>query len=477
MRSYQLLLYIFLLTSGFNLQGQSISNSGFEDWSTIQYYEDPDGYTTTNVITYFGGDGPNVTKSTDSYSGSYALRLETINSADGIIEGAAFIGQPGGGTFTGGIPYDERPDSLTGYVKYDVAENDTAYVAAVFKKFGVPIGISFGQFTGVQSEYIYFSVQVEWLVPIISPDTLAIALISSSIFTEPIAGNVLYVDNVAFVGPGDPFPNGDFENWTELSAEEPDNWQSSNIFSLPVSSASVNKTTDSHSGNYAVTVESQPTNWDTLGFITNGNLDEDGPTGGMPVEDIPAILSGYYKYYPTGPDTAVGRLVLYHYNNSTGETDVLDTASLKLPAADNYTYFELEVDYYSLPEPDTVNIAFGSGNIENPGAYIGMGSTLYLDDLNITYKPSIVSVNDHLSSPDVKVYPNPVRETLNFELINALRGPVKLEIYNSNGKLVISRTDRNSSELSVKVSSLSPGIYFYKLSIGSSLLQDKFLVE
>jgi len=456
----------------------AISNSGFEDWSNVQYFEDPDGYNTTNILNYFEGYPPNVTKSTDAYSGSYALRLETINTSYGATAGAAFIGQPEEDTFVGGMPYDERPDSLTGYVKYNVNSNDTAYVAAIFKKFGFPIGIGFGQFTGVENDFQYFSVPVDWYAPIISPDTLAIVLMSSSIFTTPVAGNVLTVDLVQLVGPGDPFPNGDFENWTEFTAEETDNWQSSNIFTLPVSSISVNKTTDSHSGSFAVKIESMITSFsDTLGFITNGHIGEDGPVGGMPVEDIPNILSGYYKYTPVGPDTAIGGMTLYHYNENTGESEMLDSAFINLPATNNYTYFEIPVDYFSLPEPDTLNIVFGSGNFDEQGVYIGLGSTLYLDDLEITYKPHIVSVDDNHPVAKPRIYPNPARENIIFETLNLLHQPVEIQIYNMDGQIVAKKGNRNSANFSFNVGHLSPGIYFYRMSAGQQSHQGKFIVE
>jgi hypothetical protein len=478
MRLMTILLVTLIMMAQQTTSGQDILNSGFEDWTFVEYFEDPDEYSTTNTVTFYNGSPANVTKTTDAQSGSYALRLETISTPDGVLEGAALIGEPGQDTFIGGIPYDQRPDSLTGYVKYNVADNDTAYVAAVFKKFGVPIGFAFGQFTGTQEEYQYFSVPIGWLVSIISPDTLSVALISSSIFAEPISGNVLYVDNVQFVGPGAPFPNGDFEEWTEFASEEAENWQSTNILTMPASSLSLDKTTDSHSGSYAARLESQVTNWDdTISFITNGRVGEEGPFGGMPVEDIPETLSGYYKYFPTDQDSAIASLSLYHYNPSTGKSDLLDEVIVKLPATNTYTYFEVPVDYNTLPEPDTINIAFGSGNFDTPGAFIGLGSTLYIDDLDITYKPHIVSVSEKKAASDHTVYPNPVKERLHFNLEDQPDKPLDVNIYDQDGQLVRSIKSAPSTNFSVDVSQLSNGIYLYRIKTGTSSYRGKFLVE
>lgn len=478
MKYLNTLFTILLSAIMINAYTQDIQNSGFEDWSVLQYYEDPVGYSTTNVITFFAGAMPNVLKTTDAFSGSHAIYMETVDTPEGVYAGAAFIGTPTDNNIIGGIPYDDRPDSLTGYVKYNVSPGDTAYVAAIFKKFGAPIGVSFGQFSGVQNGYQYFSVPVEWLVPIISPDTMAIALISSSIFAEPLVGSNLTVDMVEFKGPGGPFPNGDFEDWIEFSSEEPDSWQSSNLFSLPVSSATVTKTTDSHSGNFAVKIESMMTTFsDTLGFITNGYIGEDGPAGGMPVEDVPAVLSGYYKYFPVGPDTAIGGMTLYHYNTLTGETEVLDSAYAKFPPVDTYTYFEVEVEYYSLPEPDTVNIGFGSGNFDEEATYVGLGSTLYLDDLAITYKPHLVSTEETPDMQKPRLYPNPAQETLFIETFGLIKQEVEVEILDGNGQLVSSRKSRAGSKLSFEVQHLPPGIYFYRITAGEKQHSGKFVVK
>ncbi len=460
------------------LTAQEILNSGFEEWTVVEYFEDPDGYTTTNTVTFFGGIEPNVTRSSEAVSGNSAMRLETIVTPDGVLEGAAFIGEPGEGTFTGGIPYDERPDSLTGFVKYDIDPTDTAYVAAVFKKFGVPIGVTLAQFTGVQASYQYFSVPVQWLVPIISPDTLAIALISSSIFAEPVAGNVLYVDNVQFVGPGDPFPNGDFEDWTTFSSEEPDHWQTTNILTMPGSGISVSKTGDSHSGSFAAKIESQQTNWnDTLAFVTNGTIWEGGPVGGMAVQDIPEMVSGYYKYAPTGPDSATVSIALYHFNQGTGSSVLIDKTSVRLPPAAGYTYFEVPVDYYSLPEPDTVNISFGSGNFEQAWGMPGLGSTLLVDDLSITFKPHIVSVAESRRRDGIRAYPNPAGDQLNLELPGGPRFPYDLMIYRTDGSLMEKVSASSDGKISVPVGHLPPGIYFYRLRTGAQTYTGKFARE
>ena len=470
-------LVAFFIFFGLTVKAQNIQNSGFENWANVQYFEDPDGFTTTNFVSYFADGVANATKTTDAYSGSFALRLETLDTDEGPIAGAAFIGLLGNNAIIGGIPYTERPDSLTGYVKYNVAGIDTAYVAVLFKKFGAPLGICFVQLTGSQNDYQYFSQPINWLIPIISPDTVAIGIISSTLFGIPVPGSTITVDNLQFVGANNPFPNGDFENWTEFASEEADDWISSNIFTLPESDLSMTKTTDSHEGNFAVRLENQPTVWDdTLSFITNGTIGEDGPTGGMAVDDVPDILSGYYKYMPIGQDTALAGMVLYHYNASSGVTQILDSSFIKLPPANQYTYFEVPVDYYSLPEPDTVNIAFSAGNLDD-GGVVGLGSVLYIDALEITYKPHIVSVNDNMENTEPVVYPNPVSDHLYVEFASLIHQPIEVHIFNSNGELIMSKENPDTNTLCFDVEKLASGLYFYSIKTPDKTHKGKLIVE
>jgi len=460
------------------LFGQEILNNGFEDWNDVVYFEEPAGYSTTNMFAFFTGTAPNATKTTDAVTGDYALRLETILTEEGELAGAAFIGEIDGQSIKGGIPYNVRPDSLTGYAHFDIKSGDTGYVAAIFKKFGLPIGYAYAQFIGIQEAYTYFSIPTEWLFPIISPDTVAIGIISSTIFAPPVEGSILYVDNVQFVGDGAPFPNGDFENWSEFSSEEPDHWQSTNIVTMPATDISVFKSTDSHSGNFAARIVTQVTLWqDTVAFITNGGLGENGPTGGMAVENIPDKLTGYYKFMPNGPDTALAAISMYHYNNVSGQSELLDQIFLKLPATDTYTFFELAVDYNTLPEPDTVNIAFGSGNFDAPGAFVGIGSELLVDDIGITFKPDITYVEDHPGTKSIDVYPNPVRETLHFKGSGQDDGESRIVVLNSSGQTVKDLKCNLEDQFTLDVRQWQPGLYFYEITSGNSFKAGKFIVN
>ncbi len=480
MKSKLFLATIFIFSTFSITIGQTILNNGFENWSVEDFYEEPDIFTSTNFASFTTTGQPNVIKTTDAVTGNYAIKCETINSSEGPIAGAAFIGSIGAEGVAGGIPFAERPDSIKGFAKYNVVGQDTAYVAVLFKKFGAPLGICFVQFIGTQNDYQPFSAPVQWLIPIISPDTIAIGITSSTIFSVPEPGSMLTVDNLSFVGAAAEFPNGDFEDWTSYSSEEPEDWFTSNLVGFNIGEIAVTKSTDSYEGNYAIQLESSLTFWgDTLAFITNGTFGDEGPEGGMPVDSIPDKLSGYYKYEPVGPDTALVALTLFYHNPNTGFNQILEESVIHLLEASEYTYFEVPVNYFSLPEPDTVNISFASSNIDWVSGYVGLGSTLHLDALEITYKENITSVNLTESNFEHNLYPNPASEKVFIDVYNLMHQNTDVRIIDSQGREVYHSQEilKDNHPIKIETADFSPGIYFYRIENNGSVYSGKFLVN
>jgi len=468
------LLGIMLLISATGF-AQSISNAGFENWTYYQYFEEPDNFTTTNPYLVMSGLSPNATKTTDAHSGNYALKLQSVETSEDTIFGAAFIGQIGDNSIAGGLPFTQRPDSVTGYAKYDIQFGDTAYLAVLFKKFGAPLGICSLTFIGSESTFAYFSAPVNWFIPIISPDSLVAGFTSSTIDNTPMIGSTITFDDIAFVGTGAAFPNGGFENWTELGADEPNDWTTSNLLTISPSGAGVTKSTDSHSGSFAAKLESKISfNGDSITILTNGTFGDEGPIGGVPLNEFPKTVSGYYKYSPVGPDTALGGLWLYHYDTQTGVTETLYEKLVKLPATSTYTYFEIPVLYYDVPIPDTINISFAPSNYDD--GFIGIGSTLWIDDLEITYQPFITGVDEKDQNP-VAVYPNPAREVIHFKMDQWLKDKPEVQITDAQGNLVKWIRNDNGSEISVDVNDYPPGLYFYQIKHKGKISSGKFIVK
>ena len=123
---------------------QNIPNRGFEEWYTDSLFETPAGWNTSNFWIYFESGETNVHRTTESHGGNYALEMETIQLFDDTISGVAFSNGNIDGddldslTFTGGFPYSQQPDSLTGWFNYDLEPGDSALVLVAFKTNGIP---------------------------------------------------------------------------------------------------------------------------------------------------------------------------------------------------------------------------------------------------------------------------------------------------------------------------------------------------
>lgn len=468
-------------TISFGLFAQSIPNSSFENWGLQPSYEEPDQFSSSNPISVSTGNVANVNKTTDAHSGEFAVELETVSINGSNLLAGIYIGEVAADqqSIIGGVPYSQRPESVKGFVKYNIPENDTASFGVFFKKFGQPYGFGLIQFTGVQDTWEEFSVPILWLIPIISPDTLVTGMSSSSVFTEPQAGSTILFDDIQFIGASLPYPNAGFENWNEVlsEVEVPDDWFSSNAFNTEPSDIGVTKTEDSYEGDFAAKLENKITIWgDTLAVLTNGTFTENGVFGGMPVTKTPDKLTGHYKYSPVGPDSAIVSVTLFHHDEITGVTNELETTNMKLPAESEYSAFELSIPYNAYPLPNSVNISFFAGKTDG-GA--GLGSTLFVDALQMTYKPE--GVEDNQIFAGYKVYPNPTTEKLFFEFKQNLNADFHVTILDLLGKTVLQKTEKahHAQSFYIDVDNLENGIYFYRIStsLGGKEITGKFFVK
>ncbi len=464
---------ILFAMSGFTGFCQQILNGDFENWSIDTLYEEPVSFGTTNLQSFFATGSPNVLKSTDSQNGTFAAHLVTEPGTPNPVTGALFIGTPGQGGINGGIPYSEKPVALQGYCKFNILPNDTANIIVFLKRTGNIMAVAILKPTGTQLSYTQFSTPFIWIDTVSAhfPDTL-VALISSSNFNNPVAGSEMYIDNLVLTGVTLPFPNGDFENWITTSYENPDSWTTLNFFGFLSGNISATKTTDHYgAGNYAlkfqsITVPNGTGSVDTMGMVTNGRLGNNGPEGGMKVNNYPKRVSGYYKYIPVGPDTALAGMFLY------GNNIMLDSALIQLVPTNTYTYFEINLGYQGPFIADTLNISFTSSNMADTTNYVGAGSTLYLDQLQIEYFPT--SVKQNISENiNPEIYPNPATNYVFFKF-SSFEGTSPLIITDIKGSTVLNHKIQNNT--SIDVSGFENGVYFYKVIADNKTLTGKLVI-
>jgi len=474
MKTKMLLLFLlsFICISG--LQSQAITNGSFENWSQQLLYEDPVPYITTNMNVFMMGAGSNVTKSTDHHGGNFSARLETILAGTDTVFGGMFIGMPGSGGISGGYAISTHPDSLRLFTKFDVKPNDTAYVLVLFKNAGSMIGVGSFKFYGTQNSFTEYKSAVNWF-SLVNTDTIAVIVTASNLDYAKIPGSTIYLDDLSFVNSVTPFPNGDFETWNSVSVENPDDWFTMNFANSP-GNYSVTQSTDSYDGIYAAQIENVITTYgDTMGFITNGRFGSNGPEGGMHVLLNPEKVNGYYKYTPVGLDTALAGCFIFGYDNF-GNYGLLDSSLIKLEPKTSYTYFEIPIAYNSWPLADTLNISFASGNIENGNSFVGLGSTLLIDKLEVFYKP--MSVNESSAGDNTfNIFPNPANGVVS---INSHNGqPYYIELYNENGQKMYSEFFNTAGTFvnHLNLSALSKGFYYLKIQNGENSISKKLIIQ
>ncbi len=453
-----------------SLLAQTIPNSDFENWSTVNIYEDPQGLSTTNLQSFFTVNAPNVTKSTDSHSGTYAAKLETIITANdtifAMISNGTFMGD-----INGGVPFTSRPDTFRFSAKYDVTGGDSAAALVMFKSQGNPIGMAMYPFQGTASSFVNFAVPITWFVPSpLMPDTMIFIVISSNPDVHPVNGSWVLVDDIILDNTA--VNGGGFESWIMHSYEEATYWNSFNLISAVYPPPYVTKTTDAYSGTYAMKITTKliNNNQDTFAHVTNGRMLYDDFSGGMPTQQNPYKVTGYYKYTPVGFDSALVALRGFGYDNQ-GIYQNLDNNIIKLPPASSYTYFEIDLSYTGWPRIDTLGIAFASSNIYDGYQWAKEGSVLIVDSLKIEYYP--LGMAENKPKKPAKVYPNPASNLIHFD-IEAANNNFEITVVNLQGQEIINQCLKDNT---LNINQLSNGIYFYKIISNKTIYQGKFSVK
>lgn len=91
-----------------------------------------------------------------------------------------------------------------------------------------------------------------------------------------------------------------------------------------------------------------------------------------------------------------------------------------------------------------------------------------------------VGIADHSVNNVVSIFPNPVEDRLNIDMINPLKNRVQLDIINANGQTVYTTTYLANSkqfEHTVNTQNLSPGIYFIRIKTSSQLIHTKRFIK
>lgn len=172
-------------------------NGDFELWQS-QTLDKPNTWTQDS-----GGNGMNsVLKTTDSYSGSFALELQTYLGDRGGVPAAS----PGHvstgywdnscGCRKGGYPFSNTVDTLAFYYKYNPVSGDSAGVDLQFKSAGIPV-FTTGAMLHAASSYQYMEIPFSMGM---APDSVIVDIASSAWQDTAVTfvGSDLKIDKMYF---------------------------------------------------------------------------------------------------------------------------------------------------------------------------------------------------------------------------------------------------------------------------------------
>lgn len=260
--------------------------------------------------------------------------------------------------------------------------------------------------------------------------------------------------------------NDDFEIWdstftatysSELSAifgvSDPTgghvaNWSAGSDFG-------VCRTTDSYSGDYAIILH----NW--YGYAQEWMTYHDT------LSYRPQYLQGYFKYLTGGNNLlayGTADIALTKLNGTS--IDTIATGSFQFDSTNVYTPFQIELNYLSIQNPDSIKVYFQN-------AYSDCGSDiicnlLYLDKLSLTDISLNLETLNALNR-NFTIYPNPFSHSTTIHS-TFIMNDAFVEIFNIYGQRVSQIEGVTGQEYALFRDNLPTGQYVIKITQNNKLI-------
>ena len=442
----------------------AIPNGNFESIFS-RTYDYPANYPYVSNPDIFLSNYPfNVNKTTDAYHGNYAVSLKTIAvSSFDTVFGFFLNVPPNDGdvtTWTGGFPYDEAPTGIRGYYKYNVASSDSAVLFVIFHKATANVGFYFYKIGGIKNSYTLFDFTFNPPLSV-TPDSVVIGFASSD-FTKNSNGqdgSLLLIDSVSFKGVNaqPALMNGDFELWQSHTISKPEYWYIGDRWH----DGAINIINDSYKGNYAVELITRPGENNGVPEargtqISTGYWDENCNcmAGGYPFSNTIDTLELWYKYSPSGNDSAVVA-VLFKKSGSivTGFEKILHASS-------SYQYVTIP---FNISVPIDTAIVIISSSYWNNTELSFIGSKLIVDEVQFKSQPLCTGILNNVDNKlNTYIYPNP--SSGKFYINNLPENTQNINIYNTYGQLVFSLSNPVNKYFEIDLTGFPKGIYFLNIN-------------
>ncbi len=190
-------------------------------------------------------------------------------------------------------------------------------------------------------------------------------------------------------------------------------------------------------------------------------------SGGTPVVGRVASVSAWVQYTPGKDSTGSvgldsGSLTVNVFSTIHGVDSMVGTGIVNIGPSTSFHQVTANVVYTdSLDGADTVRILVASSGQSD----VSDSSTLYVDDVTMTYVPGLGVKN--VVANDVKVYPNPASETLYIDAKG--NEGAGFTLFSVNGQVVANKV--LSANDAVDVSALPEGLYFYTITGKDNIVQ------
>lgn len=266
------------------------------------------------------------------------------------------------------------------------------------------------------------------------------------------------------------------ETWiTTGSYSNPQFWDTPNAetTAIPFVGASVvTKSGSAHSGSWCAKLENKsfivatvPALMTLADFNVNISTFSFTMLGGIPYNQRPEKISGYYKFSPQGGDSCA-MLALFYKHNPGGWQDTVGIAYfIDNNNVTQWTKFESYVDWSSADNPDTMNILIASTASFSATA----GSVLYVDDLALDFSSGL---SQPLFADVASLNYNSITGEIILESVAGQYGV--MNIFNSNGALVYSADISCSGDHRLQLPVFTAGIYFARYQSDKEVLGLKF---
>ena len=237
----------------------------------------------------------------------------------------------------------------------------------------------------------------------------------------------------------------------------------------PSAPITTTKSTDAHSGNYSAMLENKMFGTIKISAIlTTGYFDSkatppDNFKLGKPFSGRPAKMTGWYKYKAVNGDSCGAGIHTTRWNSGTNTRDTIAKANIILydkGIMDSFEKFELELNYFSGLNPDTIIVSFiASAGTSGFGttANAQIGTQMWVDDVAVQYVDGIELPLMSETKFSVRGSRESAMLILNEETINK---NCDIIIYNLNGcEIKRFHSSGVTNEFTLNIN--SSGIYFF----------------